>query len=262
VLSAIVLAAAAFGVSLLTLYTGFGLGTLLLPAFALFFPLPVAVAATAVVHVLNNLFKVGLLGRHVETGVLLRFGIPAVLCSFAGAALLTALAEQEPWHLEFLGRAWQVTPISFWMGLLIAVFALVDLTPAADRLRVHPRWLALGGMLSGFFGGLSGHQGALRAAFLAPLGLAPPVYVATQAVLACAVDFARLSVYGISFLAGRMEGLSSAGEWALVAWATPWAFAGAWVGARRLPGATLRGVRALTGALLLAVGFGLMLGLV
>src|SRR5262249_18547707 len=34
----------------LTLFSGFGLGTLLMPAFALFLPVPVAVAATAVVH--------------------------------------------------------------------------------------------------------------------------------------------------------------------------------------------------------------------
>jgi hypothetical protein len=38
----------AFAVSGLTLFPGFGLGTLLMPAFALFFPIEVAVAATAI----------------------------------------------------------------------------------------------------------------------------------------------------------------------------------------------------------------------
>ena len=37
----------------LTLYSGFGLGTLLLPVFALFYPVEVAVAATAMVHGAN-----------------------------------------------------------------------------------------------------------------------------------------------------------------------------------------------------------------
>jgi len=32
----------------LTLFSGFGLGTILMPVFALFFPLPLAIAATAV----------------------------------------------------------------------------------------------------------------------------------------------------------------------------------------------------------------------
>jgi uncharacterized protein len=34
----------------LTLFSGFGLGTLLMPVIALFFPVEVAVAITAVVH--------------------------------------------------------------------------------------------------------------------------------------------------------------------------------------------------------------------
>jgi hypothetical protein len=33
----------------LTLFSGFGLGTVLMPAFAVFFPVPTAIAATAVV---------------------------------------------------------------------------------------------------------------------------------------------------------------------------------------------------------------------
>ena len=41
----------------LTLYSGFGLGTLLMPAFALFVPVELAVAATALVHGANSLLK-------------------------------------------------------------------------------------------------------------------------------------------------------------------------------------------------------------
>jgi uncharacterized membrane protein YfcA len=46
--------------SLLTLISGFGLGTILMPVFGLFFPLPVAVALTGIVHLLNNIFKLSL----------------------------------------------------------------------------------------------------------------------------------------------------------------------------------------------------------
>ena len=45
----------ALAASLLSFFSGFGLGTLLLPAFAVVAPLDVAVAATAVVHLANNL---------------------------------------------------------------------------------------------------------------------------------------------------------------------------------------------------------------
>jgi hypothetical protein len=76
----------------LTLFSGFGLGTILMPVFALFFPLPLAIASTAVVHLSNNLFKLLLLGRHADRGVVIRFGIPAlvfaaVLAAFLGAFL-------------------------------------------------------------------------------------------------------------------------------------------------------------------------------
>ena len=76
---------AAFLAAGLTFFSGFGLGTLLLPVFALFFPLEVAIGLTAVVHLANNLFKLALLGKYANLGVVLRFGIPALL-----AALLEA----------------------------------------------------------------------------------------------------------------------------------------------------------------------------
>ncbi len=72
----------ALGASGLTLFSGFGLGTLLLPAFLLFFPADLAVAMTALVHFLNNTFKLILLGRHADRSVAIRFGIPAIVASF------------------------------------------------------------------------------------------------------------------------------------------------------------------------------------
>ena len=47
----------AFGASMLTFFSGFGLGSMLTPAFILFFPPEIAVAATAIVHFLNNLLS-------------------------------------------------------------------------------------------------------------------------------------------------------------------------------------------------------------
>jgi uncharacterized membrane protein YfcA len=46
----IVLCLAALAASGLTLFSGFGLGTLLMPVFAIYFPIEIAVAMTAVVH--------------------------------------------------------------------------------------------------------------------------------------------------------------------------------------------------------------------
>jgi acyl-CoA reductase-like NAD-dependent aldehyde dehydrogenase len=42
-----------------------------------------------------------------------------------------------------------------------------------------PGYLPVGGLLSGFFGGLSGHQGALRSVFLLRAGLTKESFIAT-----------------------------------------------------------------------------------
>jgi len=250
---------AAFAVSALTLFSGFGLGTLLMPVFALFFPVPVAVASTALVHAANNAFKVALLGRRAPREVVVRFGLPAVAAAFLGALALGALAGGEPLATWSLGPLrGEVTAVALVMGALILAFAVLELAPTFEHWRPSPRWLPLGGALSGFFGGLSGHQGALRAAFLSPLGLEPARFAATQAVLGFLVDAARLAIYGASFL---RAGSGIEVHWTLVGFATACAFAGALLGRRLLPAVTVGFVRALTGGLLLVVGLALASGL-
>lgn len=166
-MSYLVVIVVAFIASGLTFFSGFGLGTLLLPAFALFFPAEHAVALTAVVHFLNGLFKLGLVARYANLGIVLRFGVPAILASLLGAALLVWLSGIAPLATyRILGREAQVTPVKVVVGGLLLLFGLVDLLPHTEGLSFSPRYLPLDGALSGFFGGLSGMQGALRSAFL------------------------------------------------------------------------------------------------
>ncbi|MEA3189621.1 MAG: uncharacterized protein QOD77_203 [Thermoplasmata archaeon] len=252
--------AVAFLASLLTLFSGFGLGTLLLPAFALAFPLEVAIAATAVVHLANNLAKGALLGRAAHGPTVLRFGIPATLAAVAGAGVLLLLEGGPAWRYD-LGGPRAVTPIGLTVGLLVVAFALLDLVPALRRLQAGKRHLVAGGLLSGFFGGLSGHQGALRSVFLAKLGLSPRAFVATGVMCAIFVDVARLAVYSGRH-ASDAASITAAGGWGVLAGAVLMAFAGAFLGARLLPHATVAGVRILVGALLLAMGPLIALGLV
>ena len=257
----LLIGAAAFVVAGLTLFSGFGLGTLLMPVFALVFPIEVAVAATAVVHAANNLFKLGLLFGDVDRAVLLRFGVPAVVTAFLGAALLTGLAGRDPivtWSLA--GRTCTITPLKLTMGLLILVFAAFDLVPALRAIRLPLRFLPIGGALSGFFGGLSGHQGALRAAFLGRLDLTPTAFAATMAALACVVDAARILVYGAALWTGRLEGLSSSSQWRPVLIATLAALAGSLLARRLLHKVTILFVHVLTGVLLVVIGVGLASG--
>ena len=248
-------------VSGLTLFSGFGLGTLLMPAFALFFPLPVAIGATAVVHLANNLFKLILIGREADSRAVLLFGLPAAASALVGAILLTYFARLEPWTSYSLGGlSCTLRPEGIVIGVLIVVFALFDLVPALARISFDRKYLPLGGLLSGFFGGLSGHQGALRSAFLLKSGLSKEAFVGTNVVCAVIVDLVRLLIYGVVFYSTRFADVWDAGP--LLVAATLAAFAGAFLGRKLLNKITLRTVQWIVGIMLVLVGVALAAGLI
>ena len=240
----------------LTFFSGFGLGTLLLPAFALFMPLPQAVAATAVVHLLNGLFKLALLRRHIDRRVLLRFGLPAIVAALLGAWLLSTLGALPVLHrYEAFGRVFEISPIKLVVGALLLGFALFEIVPRLRDLAFDARWLPLGGVLSGFFGGLSGMQGALRSAFLARSGLEKQAFVATGSAISTLIDLSRLAVY-----AGTLAAVFGSLDHRLLACAVLAAFAGAWLGHRLLKKTTLRGLQRVVAAMLFVFALGLMAG--
>ena len=254
----LIICLAAFLASGLTLFSGFGLGTLLLPVMALFFPIDLAIALTAVVHALNNLFKFWLLGRHANRGVVVKFGIPAILSALVGAWLLLWLSEIQPLLIyQVWGREAQVTPVKLVVAILMAVFALVEMAPEGAPFSLPPRYLPLGGILSGFFGGLSGHQGALRSPFLLKAGLTKESYIATGVVISLMVDIPRIIIYGLS-----LRGLYLEGNHVLLSAAVLAAFSGAWLGNRLLKKVTLRMVQLLVAAMLLAIAGALGSGLI
>lgn len=245
----------------LTLFSGFGLGTILTPVFALFFPVATAIAMTAVVHLANNLFKIGLVGRDADWAVVKRFGLPAALAAILGATMLSKVSAMAPWYgYEWMGRAHEITPVKASIGVVIAAFALLELSPAFARMAFSPRWLSVGGLISGFFGGLSGNQGALRSAFLVKAGLSKESYVGTSAVCAVVVDSLRLAVYGLALHATWANQMDRRAGYTVAA-ATLSAFLGAYFGKRLLKKVTLRFVELAVAALMVLIGAGLASGL-
>jgi uncharacterized membrane protein YfcA len=241
-------------ISLLTFFSGFGLGTLLMPVFAIWFPVDLAIALTSLVHVLNNLFKLSLVGRNADRAIVLRFSIPAVFTALLGAWILVRLAKLPPLAEYTLGgHSFQILPVKLLIAFLIIIFALFDIIPRFRELQIPPRYLPIGGLLSGFFGGLSGHQGALRSAFLIRSDLSKESFIATGVVIACLVDLARLGVYLKHFLhAGLSENKR------IVIFATLAAFLGAYLGNHFLKKVTFKTVHALVtlGLFLIALALG------
>ena len=259
----LIICTVALVVSALTLFSGFGLGTLLMPAFAVFFPVEVAVGATAVVHLANNIFKLALVGKMADYKVVVKFAVPASIMAIIGALLLNYFAGTTPLaDYTVLGKPCTVTVLKLVIAFLIAVFAMLELHPRFEKLAFSPRYIPLGGALSGFFGGLSGLQGALRSAFLVRAGLAKEAFVGTSVVSAIVVDLSRLAVYGVTFFSKHLTIFQDQVGIGLVIAATVTAFLGSFIGSRLIKKITMRTIQMVVGILLLFLSLVLGAGLV
>lgn len=185
-----------FIICLLTFFSGFGLGTLLTPFMMLFFPVDIAIGLTAVVHLFNNLFKWALVGKKASINIIINFGIPAIIAAIVGSWLLLRWSDLPILHTyKMFGKSFDIHPIKLVIGLLLLVFASLDLIPKFQSLAFPKKWMPIGGMLSGFFGGLSGNQGAFKSAYLIKSGLNKEMFVGTTVVISTLVDFTRLGIY-------------------------------------------------------------------
>jgi uncharacterized protein len=245
-----VIVIASFLAALLTLFSGFGLGTLLMPVVAAFFPVVTAVAITAFVHLLNNLFKLTALWRDIHWRTTLHFGLPALMATVPGAWLLATMSSFAPVATYSVARLdAEITPVKFVVGILLILFALIEWFSLATRLHIDSRYLPFGGLLSGFFGGLSGHQGAFRSTFLLHSGLDTRGFVACNAAIAAIVDITRLAVYGFN-----LPILLADVDISLLVAATLAAFLGVMAGRAGIHKVTLDLVQKLVAVMLLILG--------
>ena len=136
----------------------------------------------------------------------------------------------------------------------LIVFALFDIVPRLVRLQFDKRYLPLGGILSGFFGGLSGNQGALRTAFLIRAGLKKEAFIATGVVIACLIDISRLTVYSKQII-----NIGDRFNFPLIIAATLSAFTGAFIGNKFLKKITISTVQYVVATMLFI--FAILLGL-
>jgi hypothetical protein len=199
-----------------------------------------------------------LVGRNANKEVLLRFGIPAIIASFAGAWLLLRITkmptffEYHLWHKNF-----EITPVKLVIAILLIIFSLLEILPSVQKIQFNRNKLALGGVLSGFFGGLTGIQGAIRSAFLIKSGLTKEAYIATGVVIACLVDFTRLSVYTSRFKEANLHEYLI-----LIISATLAAITGAFIGNKLLKKITLRFIQVLVAIMLFIIAIALGAGII
>ena len=195
----LILGGVSLAASMLTFLCGFGLGTILTPVFFLLFGteyggLEFAIGATAIVHFLNNIFKFGLMRKSIDKKIALKFGLTAIPFALIGALTLYFIGDRPLYSFSAFGLASEVSLLGLVFGIMIIFFSLLEILPRlGEKLAFNN--LVVGGALSGFFGGLSGHQGALRSAFLLRYKLSKEVFIATGILIALLIDVTRIPIY-------------------------------------------------------------------
>ena len=229
------LAVAAGGVAAVS---GFGIGSLLTPALAVFLGTKSAVAVVAVPHVVATSVRLWNLRASVDRDVLMTFGLASAAGGLAGAILF----------------AWLATPVlTLLLGALLVLSGTSELTGWGGRLQFGGRWSLLAGAVSGVFGGLVGNQGGIRSAALIRFGLPREALVATATATALLVDAARLPIYLATSLSELLE------LWPLVLVLTTGVIVGTLVGVPVLKAISEDLFRRLLALLLIGLGLSLIL---
>jgi uncharacterized membrane protein YfcA len=148
------------------------------------------------------------------------------------------------------------------VAILLTIFAILELNPRFEKLGFHPKYIPLGGALSGFFGGLSGQQGALRSAFLIRSGLKKESFIGTSVVSAVVVDISRIIVYGVIVFSKNLAVIQNQLGIGLIAAAILTAFIGSFIGSRLIKKITMRTIQVIVGILLFFVSIMLGVGLI
>jgi uncharacterized protein len=194
---------------------GFGIGSLLTPLLAATIGMDLAVAAVALPHAVATALRCWRLRRSIDWSVLKGFGLLSAAGGLAGALAYSRLDAAQ------LSRV---------LGALLLLTALAQFTGIAARWRPQGPAVGLLGLGSGFFGGIAGNQGGLRAAALSSFDLSPLAFVATSTATGLLVDAARAPVYLF------VTGSTLLALWAPIAIATLGVIVGTLLGERILLG--------------------------
>ncbi len=228
-------------VAILTLLTGFGLGTVLTPVFTIFYDIKLAVLMVAIVHLLNNLFKLYLFRAHIDFSIIRRFGFLSILGAFIGAVLQFYVYSDS---------------LKMMLGIALLLLGGTELLPTDKKIRIPQRVDFIGGFSSGLLGGLIGNQGAIRSAYLLNYQITKEAFIATATLIASVIDLTRIPIY----LTTHHEQLAS--EWTNIFPVVVVAYCGTLIGKRLLKRIDLSTFKKIVAGFVVLLGLGLIVGII
>ncbi len=156
---------------------------MLTPVFAFAYDVKLAISIVAIIHLVNNLFKLALFRKHVDLAIVRRFGIVSIVGAFIGAFL----------QLWAVSRFIQVA-----LAIFLVLFGVNEMLSHKRQVQLPRSIDIIGGFFSGLLGGLIGNQGAIRSAYLLNYNLSKEAFVATATVIASTIDLIRIPVYVVA----------------------------------------------------------------
>lgn len=180
-LGAAVLPVAAAGGTMMAVAAA-GIDSLLIPLFSLEFDFRLAVAAVSVPHFVAGAIRTFQLRRQIDRRVFVPFAVMSALATLAGAMLQSRISSAI------------VTQV---FAALLVISGLLGFTGVLERKHKGKAAAWVAGGAAGFFGGLCGEQGGLRAAGLMGFGLSKEAFVATGAAVGVIGDIVRMPIYAV-----------------------------------------------------------------
>lgn len=181
---------------LLTYCIGFGLGTLLLPVLCLYFPPLQALYVSALLHGFQSAIKTLVNFKHIPWQPVLWFSICAIPASFMGSYCVILLHQWNTNITFYLFTiSFHTNPIKIIIALSMLVFSILELLKLKNNSPTNRLVFLKSGALSGFFGGLTGHQGALRSMFTSQYFQTTFSLIAFNGMVSLCIDLTRLVHY-------------------------------------------------------------------
>lgn len=159
---------------------GFGSATILIPFISLIIDIKSAIVLTAIFHFANNVSKLSLMRKSVNSHLFIVYGIPSVATALVGA-----------WTF---GRT-DTAIIGIMFSIFLVIFSVYSLYRPNFHIPERDNVLVAGGLISGLTSGLIGVGGAIKSMFLISTFLKKEAYIATAASIAILVDVSRVSIY-------------------------------------------------------------------
>jgi uncharacterized membrane protein YfcA len=159
---------------------GFGSSMFFVPIASFFFDFQTVLGITALFHVSSNISKIALFKEGIDSILLLKMGIPAVVFVIIGA---------------FLSKYIQSKTLEISLSIFIIIISIILLIFKNSQIYPSTQNAIGGGLISGFIAGIVGTGGAIRGIFLTAFNLKSTVFIATSASIDLGIDISRSIIY-------------------------------------------------------------------